>query len=122
MSNLAEDIICDVEEQQSDHLKKDYKHTTRINRNVSLGLFKNDLIYIMLVQNPEKKTPLMQNLYREIRENIVLVRPDRHYHRTTGQLASDYSNTHKRSFNYLIMQRQSTGHTMPTYRWNDNKM
>ena len=98
VSNLAEDIICDVEEQQSDHLKKDYKHTMRINRNVSLGLLKNDLIYIMLEQDPEKKTSLMQNLYREIRENIVPVRPDRHYHRTKGQLASDYSNTHKRSF------------------------
>lgn len=98
VSNLAEDIICDVEEQQSDHLKKDYKHTMRINRNVSIGLLKNDLIYIMLEQDPEKKTSLMQNLYREIRENIVPVRPDRHYHRTKGQLASDYSNTHKRSF------------------------
>ncbi len=98
VSNLAEDIVCDVEEQQSDHLKKDYKHTMMINRNVSIGLLKSDLIYIVLETDPEKKTQLMQNLYREISENIVPVRPGRHYHRTRGQLASDHSNTHKRSF------------------------
>lgn len=98
VSNLAEDIICDVEEQQSDHLKNDYKHTMKINRNISIGLLKNDLIYIVLENDPQKKTELMKNLYREISENIVPVRPDRHYHRTKGQLASNYSNTHKRSF------------------------
>ncbi len=98
VSNLAEDIICDVEEQQSGHLKTDYKHTMKINRNVSIGLLKSDLIYIVLESDLEKKTQLMQNLYKEISENIVPIRPGRHYHRTKSNLANDYSNTHKRSF------------------------
>ena len=98
VSNLAEDIICDIEEQQSNHLKKDYKHIMQINRNLSIGLLKNDLIYILLESDPTKKVELMQLLYEEISANVVPIRPDRHYHRTRGQLASNFSNTHKRSF------------------------
>lgn len=59
VSNLAEDIICNIE---------------------------------------EKKTRLMQQLYAEISKNVVPIRPDRHYKRTKGQLAGNYSNTHKRCF------------------------
>ena len=98
VSNLAEDIICDIEEQQSEHLKTDYKHVMQINRTVSIGLLKSDLIFILLEQDHEKKKLLMNSLYEEISHNIVPIRPDRHYHRTKGQLAGNYSNTHKRAF------------------------
>lgn len=98
VSNLAEDIICDIEEQNSEHLKKDYKHTMQLNRNISIGLLKSDMIYILLEQDASKKASLMQALYNEISSNVVPIRLDRHYHRTRGQLASNFSNTHKRSF------------------------
>ena len=70
----------------------------QINRNLSIGLLKNDLIYILLESDSTKKVELMQLLYEEISTNVVPIRPDRHYHRTRGQLASNFSNTHKRSF------------------------
>lgn len=98
VSNLAEDIICDIEEQNSEHLKKDFKHTMQLNRNISIGLLKSDMIYIILEQDVTRKKSLMQALYDEISTNVVPIRPDRHYHRTKGQLASNFSNTHKRSF------------------------
>ena len=98
VSNLAEDIICDIEEDDKEHLKNDYKHTMQLNRNLSIGLLKSDLIYILMETNAERKKDLLQALYNEIRVNVVPIRPDRHYHRTKGQLASDFSNTHKRSF------------------------
>lgn len=98
VSNLAEDIICDIEEQNEEHLKKDYKHTMRINRSVSIGVLKSDLIYVLITNNQEEKSLIMKQIYDEISKNLVPVRPDRHYHRTKGQLAGDYSNTHKRSF------------------------
>ena len=98
VSNLAEDIICDIEEQNQQHLKQDYKHTMQINRSISIGLLKSDLIYILLESDTEKKTKLMQQLYDEISKNVVPIRPDRHYKRTKGQLAGNYSNTHKRCF------------------------
>ena len=98
VSNLAEDIICDIEDEDQEHLKKDYKHTMQLNRNLSIGLLKSDLIYILIEKDSKRKTELLQALYDEIRVNVVPIRPDRHYHRTKGQLAANFSNTHKRSF------------------------
>ena len=70
----------------------------QLNRNLSIGLLKSDLIYILMESDAERKKELLQALYNEIRVNVVPIRPDRHYHRTKGQLAGDFSNTHKRSF------------------------
>ena len=98
VSNIAEDIARDIEQEQADHFKNDYKHRMAVNRTLCIGLLKSDLIYILLEKNPAMQDKLFQNLYNEISENIVPVRPDRHYHRTKGQLAGDYSNTHKRSY------------------------
>ena len=98
VSNLVEDIICDIEEEDKEHLKNDYKHTMQINRSLSIGLLKNDLIYILIETDENRKSELLQALYDEIRVNVVPIRPDRHYHRTKGQLAANFSNTHKRSF------------------------
>jgi len=40
LENLAEDIICDIEESSQEHLKNDYKHTMQLNRNLRIGLLK----------------------------------------------------------------------------------
>lgn len=98
VSNLAEDIICDIDEEDKEHLKNNYKHTMQINRNLSIGLLKSDLICILIETGENRKSELLQALYDEIRVNVVPIRPDRHYHRTKGQLAANFSNTHKRSF------------------------
>lgn len=98
VSNIAEDISRDIEQEQADHLRNDYKHRMAVNRTVGIGLLKSDLIYILLEKDPARQDELFQSLYDEISENIVPVRPGRHYHRTKGQLAGDYSNTHKRSY------------------------
>lgn len=98
VSNIAEDIARDIEQEQADHLKNDYKHRMAVNRTLCIGLLKSDLIYILLEKDPKKQDELFQKLYNEISENIVPVRPDRHYRRSKGQLAGDYSNTHKRSY------------------------
>lgn len=98
VSNIAEDIARDIEQEQSDHLKKDYKHRMAVNRNVCIGILKSDLIYILLEKNPDKQDALFQQIYDEISSNIVPVRPDRHYKRPKGNFAGKYSNTHKRSY------------------------
>ena len=96
--NIAEDIARDIEQEQAEHLENDYKHRMAVNRTLCIGLLKSDLIYILLEKDQKKQEDLFQKLYDEISENIVPVRLDRHYHRTKGQLAGNYSNTHKRSF------------------------
>ena len=98
VSNIAEDIARDIEQEQKGHLKNDYKHRMAVNRSLCIGLLKNDLIYMLLEKDPQIQEELFQKLYDEISENIVPVRPDRHYHRTKGQLAGNYSNTHKRCY------------------------
>lgn len=98
VSNIAEDIARDIEQEQAEHLENDYKHRMAVNRTLCIGLLKSDLIYILLEKDPQIQEELFQNLYDEISENIVPVRPDRHYRRTKGQLAGNYSNTHKRSY------------------------
>ena len=98
VSNIAEDIARDIEQEQDEHMKNDYKHRMAVNRTLCIGLLKSDLIYILLEKDHRKQDELFQQLYDEISKNIVPVRPDRHYHRTKDLLAGDYSNTHKRSF------------------------
>ena len=63
-----------------------------INQTVSIGILKNDLIYILLETDGQKKNMLFQQIYEDISKNLVPIRPDRHYTRTKGQLAGKYSN------------------------------
>ena len=97
VSNLSEDIILETQ-QELDEKDKKYKHKMMINQTISIGLLKNDLIYIILEKDKEKQETLFNNLYDDISKNLVPVRPDRHYKRTKGQLAGKYSNSHKRAF------------------------
>lgn len=97
ISNLAEDIIRDAEA-ELDEKEKHRKHKMMINRTVSIGILKNDLIYILLERDARKQDKLFQQIYEDISQNLVPIKPDRHYHRTKGQLAGKYSNTHKRAY------------------------
>ncbi len=97
VSSLAEDIIRDAEA-ELDEKEKHRKHKMMVNRTLSIGILKNDLIYILLETDAQKQDRLFQQIYEDISKNLVPIRPDRHYHRTKGQLAGKYSNTHKRAY------------------------
>ena len=97
LSNLVEDIILDAE-RELDQKETNRKHKMMINQIVSIGILKNDLIYILLETDGQKKNMLFQQIYEDISKNLVPIRPDRHYTRTKGQLAGKYSNTHKRAY------------------------
>ena len=84
-----------------------------INQTVSIGILKNDLIYILLETNEKKKSILFQQIYEDISKNLVPIRPDRHYKRTKGQLAGKYSNTHKRAYQLKRYEQQKQGISMP---------
>ena len=97
VSNLAQDIILEAET-ELDEKDNSYKHKMVINQTVSIGILKNDFIFIIMESDYEKKNILFQNLYDEISGNLVPVRPGRQYSRTKGNLAAKYSNSHKRAF------------------------
>ena len=96
--NISEDIARDAEKEQKNHLENDYKHRMSINRSVCIGVLKSDLIYILLESDPSVQDELFEKIYEEISNNIIPVRPDRHYKRQKGNYAGKYSNTNKRSF------------------------
>lgn len=98
VSNIAEDIAREIEQEQANHLKNDYKHRMAVNRNVCIGILKSDLIYALLEKDPAKQDQIFQQIYDDISSNIVPIRPDRHYERPKGNFAGKYSNTHKRSY------------------------
>lgn len=97
VSNLTEDIIMDVEK-ELDEKDISYKHKMAVNQSIGIGILKNDLIHIILETNCDKKQKMFDKLYDDISNNLVPIRPDRHYRRTKGQLAGRYSNTHKRVY------------------------
>ena len=98
VSNLAEDIIHDVENEHEERLKTGYKHRMMLNRNVSIGILKDELIHAIIETDQEQKAVIMQSIYDELARNVVPIRPDRHYERNKSNLHAKYSNTHKRSF------------------------
>ena len=65
---------------------------------LSIGILKNNLIYILLETDTQKQDKLFQQIYKDINKNLVPIRPDRHYRWTKGQFAGKYSNTHKRAY------------------------
>ena len=85
-------------ERELDQKETNRKHKMMINQTVSIGILKNDLIYILLETDDQKKNILFQQIYEDISKNLVPIRPDRHYTRTKGRLAGKYSNTHKRAY------------------------
>ena len=97
ISNLAEDIIRDAE-LELDEKDKHRKHKMGINQTLSIGILKNDLIYILLESDSSKQDILFEQIYQDISKNLAPIRPGRHYHRNKGQLAGKYSNTHKRAY------------------------
>ena len=97
VSNLAEDMIRDAEQEMNEK-EQGKKQKMMVNRTVSIGILKNDRIDILLETDQKKKEQLFQQLYDDISQNLVPTRPDRYYHRTKGQLAGKYSNTHKRAY------------------------
>ena len=83
ISSLAEDIIRDAEA-ELDEKEKHRKHKMMINRTLSIGILKNDLIYILLETDARKQDELFQQIYEDISKNLVPIRPERHYRRTKG--------------------------------------
>ena len=115
LSNLVEDIILDAE-RELDQKEANRKHKMMINQTVSIGILKNDLIYILLETDGQKKNMLFQQIYEDISKNLVPIRPDRHYTRTKGQLAGKYSNTHKRAYWAKKYEYKEKGISMPIYK------
>lgn len=98
LCNLVHDLLFDAEEEQKARNQGKYKYAMTINKSIAIGIIKEDLIFFILEPDGDRKTEIFEKIIKEISENILPIREDRHYERAKGQLAGKYSNTRKRSY------------------------
>ena len=59
--------------------KNKYKYEMTINENMAIGLFKNEIIYIMLEEDDNKRLELYDKLVNKISKYKIPIRKDRKY-------------------------------------------
>lgn len=66
-------------EAKEDIEQNKYKHKMKINENISIGLFKNELIFIMLEEDDAKRLERYDKLSKKILKYKIPIRADRKY-------------------------------------------
>ena len=59
--------------------QKKYKHEMKVNENIAIGLFKNEIIYILLEEDNEKRLTRYDNLSKKMLKYKIPIRKDRNY-------------------------------------------
>lgn len=98
LSNVMHDMLLEAKLEFNIANHKKYKYEMEINKNIAIGIMKEELIHFILEVDKEKKKEIFDGIIKEISKNILPVRNGRHYERTTGQLVGKYSNVNKRGF------------------------
>jgi len=98
LCNVMHDILLDAKLEFNIKNHQKYKYKMEINKNIAIGIMKEELIRFILEKDKGKKKEMFDEIIVEISKNILPVRNGRHYVRTKGQLSGTYSNVNKRSF------------------------
>lgn len=82
LSNMAAAFKCESDSRiaQSD-LGKELKHQYKTNESIVIGKLKNNLILILLCNDPLKRELLMEKLLQRLQSNKVASVPNRHFER-----------------------------------------
>jgi len=98
LCNVMHDILLDAKLEFNIKNNQKYKYKMEINKNIAIGIMKEELIRFILEKDKGRKKEMFDKIIVEISSNILPVRNGRHYVRTKGQLSGTYSNVNKRSF------------------------
>lgn len=98
LCNVIHDILLDAKLEFNIKNHQKYKYKMEINKNIAIGIMKEELIRFILEEDKGRKKEIFDEIIVEISSNILPVRNGRHYVRTKGQLSGTYSNVNKRSF------------------------
>ncbi|MEW5785068.1 MAG: IS4 family transposase [Bacillota bacterium] len=90
MNDMALEAQMELEADESNR----QKYVMAINKNIAIGIMKEELISFILEKDRKKREELMKSIIDEIKQNLLPVRKGRHYPRTRGQLVGNYSNNH----------------------------
>jgi hypothetical protein len=88
-------LEAQMELEQEEH---DGKHVMSINKNIAIGIMKEDLIHFILEKSDRKRKARIVAIVDDIKRNLLPIRKGRHYPRTKGVLTGKYSNSRKKSY------------------------
>jgi hypothetical protein len=98
LCNIMNDIMLEAQMELGQEEGHDGKHVMAINKNIAIGIMKEDLIHFILEKSDRKRKARMTAIVNEIKRNLLPVRKGRHYPRTKGFLAGKHSNARKKSY------------------------
>lgn len=79
-STLVYNMVQTMKNEATEDIEqKNYKHEMKINENISIGLFKNEMIYIMLENDNKKRLKRYDKLCKKILKYKIPIRKDRQY-------------------------------------------
>ena len=95
--NILQSFIADAENDLKENQNK-YKYEMKINKNMAVGFFKKALIFIMLENDFEKQSELLDTMVKKIKKYLVPVRKGRTYPRDKNKDKNKHSITKRKSF------------------------
>ena len=98
LCNVMNDMVLEAQMELEADESNRQKYVMAINKNIAIGIMKEELISFILEKDRKKREELMKSIIDEIKQNLLPVRKGRHYPRTRGQLVGNYSNTRKKSY------------------------
>ncbi len=98
LCNIMNDIMLEAQMELEQEEGHEGKHVMSINKNIAIGIMKEDLIHFILEKSDRKRKARMVAIVDEIKRNLLPIRKGRHYPRTKGVLAGKYSNSRKKSY------------------------
>lgn len=79
-SVLVYNMIQTMKNEAKEEIQQNnYKHEMKINENVAIGLFKNEMIYILLETNENKRLERYDKLSKKMLKYKIPIRKDRNY-------------------------------------------
>ncbi len=92
VSNMLQAFINEREEEIE---QEKYKNKMKINNNMSVGIFKNSMIYILLEENGRKREQMMDKLGEALKRYIVPIKTNRKNERTNNPKNRYHTNQRK---------------------------
>jgi hypothetical protein len=98
ISNMASILVADAQEEyEKNRGDKVTKHEYKINKRIAISYLKNDLLHVLLQDNPQKASKLYEKFVKKLSKQVVPIRDNRSFARPLGHKPK-YGRTNKRLF------------------------
>ena len=95
--NILQSFVEDAQKEFNSKGYK-YKYEMKINKNMAVGFFKKALIVILIEENKDKRSKMLDAMSKKIEKYVVPVRKGRSYPRNKNRDKNKYSITKRKSF------------------------